>query len=158
VGVHAERIQPFVGSPQYVYSDEFVSREDGMPFLIEGAPMFPMTLGSIGMALGTERQAQMELLPYSVAHGRAPPRRLRHERSRRGRDRSRSLTSGGRPKIDYKWTERLSNGLRDACCAALRIQLAAGARQAFTVARRLRRAAPDEIDAAARRRALGPLR
>jgi choline dehydrogenase-like flavoprotein len=130
VGVHAERIQPFVGSPQYVYSDEFVGRDEGMGFLLEGAPMFPMTMGSIATGLGPERQAQLELLPYSSLTGA-----LLHD----GFDTSDpdegatiTLGTGGRPQIDYKWTERLSRGLRDACAATLRIQLAAGAHQAYT--------------------------
>jgi choline dehydrogenase-like flavoprotein len=153
VGVHAERIQPFVGSPQYVYSDEFVAREEGMPFLIEGAPMFPMTLGSIGTALGAERQAQMELLPYSSLTGV-----LCHDGfdvTDRDEGATITLQSGGRPKIDYKWTERLSSGLRDACAAALRIQLAAGARQAYT-SNGLYLTSADEIDATLARGRWGP--
>jgi choline dehydrogenase-like flavoprotein len=66
-----------------------------------------------------------------------------------------TLASGGRAKIDYKWTERLSNGLRDACGAALRIQLAAGARQAYT-SNGLYVTRPDEIDAALARGRWGP--
>lgn len=131
VGLHAARIEPFVGSPQYVYSDEFVTRTDGgMPFLIEGAPMFPMSIGSVSRGLGAERQAMMELFPYSSLTGV-----LLHD----GFDIDDpdegacvSLLSGGRTQIDYKWTERLSRGLRDASAAALRIQLAGGARQAYT--------------------------
>lgn len=144
VGVHAERIQPFVGSPQYVYSDEFVTREDGgMPFLIEGAPMFPMTLGSISNGLGAERQASMELLPYSSLTGV-----LLHDgfdTSDPDEGASISIGTGGRPVIDYKWTERLSRALRDASAAAMRIQLAAGARQTFT-SHGVYARTPDEID------------
>ena len=131
VGIHAEHVHPFQGSPQYVYSDQFVERDDGgMGFLIEGAPMFPMSMGSIATGLGAERQAQMELLPYASLTGV-----LLHDGfdlSDHDEGATITLQSGGRPKIDYKWTERLSTGIRDASRAALRIQLAAGARQAYT--------------------------
>lgn len=143
VGVHAERINPFVGSPQYVYSDEFVAPEEGMGFLIEGAPMFPMTLGSISTGLGAERQAAMELLPYSSLTGALVLDGFDVSDPDEGA--TITLQSGGRPRIDYKWTERLSRGLRDACAATMRIQLAAGARQTFTSHGIYARTA-DEID------------
>jgi len=131
VGVHAERVEPFVGSPQYVYSDEHVDRgPDRMGFLLEGAPIFPMTNGSFPRTLGAERQAIMELLPYSSLTGA-----LLHD----GFDLADpdegatiALTAGGRPEIHYKWTPRLEEGLRAATQATLEIQLAAGARQVYS--------------------------
>lgn len=131
VGVHAEHVHPFVGSPQYVYSDEFVQREDGMSFLLEGAPMFPMSMGSLGTGLGAERQAMLELLPYSSLTGA-----LCHDGfALDDPDEGATITVApdGRPRIDYAWTPRLSEGLRAATAAVLRVQLAAGARQAYTV-------------------------
>ncbi len=128
VGVFAERIDPFVGSPQYVYSDQFVDRgSERMGFLLEGAPMFPMTTGSFGRVLGAERQAAMELLPYSALTGA-----LLHDGfdvSDRDEGATIALAEGGRPEIHYKWTERLMEGLRAATKACLDVQLAAGARQ-----------------------------
>ena len=132
VGIHAERIEPFIGSPQYVYSDEHVDRGPArMSFLLEGAPMFPMTTGSFPRGLGAERQAQMELLPYSSLTGA-----LLHD----GFDLSDPdegaairVSAGGRPEIHYKWTERLSEALRAATKALLEVQLAAGARQVYAV-------------------------
>jgi choline dehydrogenase-like flavoprotein len=64
LGIHAEAKDPFVGSPQYVYSDQFVDRAGKMGFLLEGAPLFPMMLGGFNNMLGMERGAFMELLPY----------------------------------------------------------------------------------------------
>src|SRR5262249_38393983 len=64
VGAHDENVEPYVGSPQYVYSDQFVERPGKMTFLIEGAPMFPMASGGFIGALGAERQAQMGLLKH----------------------------------------------------------------------------------------------
>jgi choline dehydrogenase-like flavoprotein len=131
VGVHAERVEPFVGSPQYVYSDQFVDRgPDRMGFLIEGAPMFPLTTGAFPLALGAERQAIMELLPYSSLTGI-----LLHDGfDRADPDEGATITvsDGGRPQIHYKWTERLREALRAGTEAALEVQLAAGARQVFS--------------------------
>lgn len=131
VGVHAERIDPFVGSPQYVYSDEHVDRgPDRMGFLLEGAPMFPMTTGSFARVLGAERQANMELLPYSSLTGA-----LLHDGfDLNDPDEGATITlgEGGRPQIAYKWSERLMEGLRAATKACLDVQLASGARQVST--------------------------
>ncbi len=127
VGVHAERVEPFVGSPQYVYSDQFVDRGADMGFLIEGAPIFPMSAGSFGRSLGAERQAQAELMPYSSLTGA-----LTHDGfDLADADEGATITlgEGGRPVITYKWTPRLMDALRAATKACMRVQLAAGARQ-----------------------------
>jgi len=92
--------------------------------------MFPMSLGSISMGLGAERQAAMELLPYSSLTGA-----LLHDGfdvSDRDEGATITVKSDGRPQVDYKWTPRLSEALRAASAACLRVQLAGGARQAFT--------------------------
>lgn len=127
VGVHADHVRPFQGSPQYVYSDQFRERESGMTFLIEGAPLFPMGGGGFLRTLGAERQASMELLPYTSVTGV-----LLHDGfDTRDPDEGGTITvsAGGRPEIHYKWTERLMEGFREATRASLRVQLAAGARQ-----------------------------
>ncbi|MDB4987090.1 MAG: Oxidoreductase, family, partial [Myxococcaceae bacterium] len=63
LGVHEERIEPFTGAPQYVYSDQFVERgPDKIGILLEGAPLFPVMLGS-SAPFGAEKQAMMDLLP-----------------------------------------------------------------------------------------------
>ena len=153
VGVHPEHVNPFVGSPQYVYSDEFVARERGMGFLLEGAPMFPMSMGSLPTGLGAERQAMLELLPYSALTGA-----LLHDGfDPDDPDEGATITvkSDGRPNIDYKWTARLEEGLREASRATLKIQLAAGARQAYTV-NGLYVRSESEIDALLERSLWGP--
>lgn len=129
VGVHEEKIDPFVGSPQYVYSDEFVDRGDKMGFLIEGAPIFPMSAGSFQPVLGKERQAQMQLVPHSSLTGI-----LLHDgfdRTQRDDGAHIKLKPNGQPEIHYPWTDRLREGLRAATKAAMQIQLAAGARQTW---------------------------
>ncbi len=131
VGVHEERIDPFVGSPQYIYSDEHIARGPGlMSFLLEGAPIFPMSAGSFPPLLGAERQAQMELLPYQSLTGA-----LLHDGFEPGNpdDGARvTLQPSGHPQVTYPWTDRLREGLRAATKATMEIQLAGGARQAWS--------------------------
>ncbi len=131
IGVHAERIEPFVGSPQYVYSDQFIDRGGKMSFLIEGGPMFPMTMGGFGLALGEERQTQMELLPYcsltaALLHDGFDPA-VRDDGARV------TLKPSGAPQVDYPWSERLCEGLRAALHATMEIQLAGGAKQVWNI-------------------------
>jgi choline dehydrogenase-like flavoprotein len=131
VGVHEERIEPFTGSPQYVYSDEFVNRgPDKMGMLLEGAPMFPAGSGSYFYSFGAEKHALMELLPHLSMTGV-----LLHD----GFDLSDydegaqvSLKPDGRPRVDYKWSERLVEGLKAATREAMRVQLAGGAKQVLS--------------------------
>jgi choline dehydrogenase-like flavoprotein len=127
IGIHAEAKEPFVGSPQYVYSDQFVERGDKMAFLMEGAPMFPMMVGGFNNMLGMERGAFMELLPYMSNTGM-----LLHD----GFDLQNpeegaviTLRKTGNPQIDYPWTPRLVEGLQAAARAGGQAQLAGGALQ-----------------------------
>jgi choline dehydrogenase-like flavoprotein len=143
VGVHEEIVEPFVGSPQYVYSDQFVDRPGKMTFLIEGAPMFPMASGGFVGALGAERQAQMGLMKHASLTGV-----LLHDGFELGNrdDGARvSLKPNGHPKIDYPWTDRLREGLRAAIRASMEIQLAGGAKQVWGGSNRYARSA-GELD------------
>lgn len=130
VGVHEERIDPFVGSPQYVYSDQFVDRSGKMGFLLEGAPGFPMLMGGFASPLGAERQAQMELLPQTSVSAA-----LLHDGFDLENDDEGgvvTLTANHQPKIDYAFSPRLKEGLAAATDAVMRVQLAGGARQAWS--------------------------
>lgn len=131
VGVHEERIEPFVGSPQYVHSDHLVDRgPDKIGMLIEGAPVFPMSFGSFVPSFGNEKQALMELLPNLSLTGV-----FLHDGFTVGEDNegaSVTLTPAGKPRVDYRWTSRLKEGLKTAVEAAMRVQLAGGARQVIT--------------------------
>lgn len=145
VGFHPDRIDPFVGSPQYVYSDQHVDRGPHMSFLVEGAPAFPMVTGGFTNALGKERQDIMKLLPHVSLTGM-----LLHD----GFDVSNTdegarvtLKPNGHPKIDYPWTPRLVEGLRAAARAGMEIQLAGGAKQVITAVGRYARS-QDDIDRA----------
>jgi choline dehydrogenase-like flavoprotein len=131
VGVHDARIDPFTGSPQYVYSDEFVDRgKDKMGMLLEGAPMFPLGSGSYFYAFGAEKHGLMELLPHLSMTGV-----LLHDGfdlTDHDEGAQVSLKPDGRPRVDYKWTERLVEGLKAATRAGMRVQLAGGAKQVLS--------------------------
>lgn len=131
LGVHSELIEPFVGSPQYVHSEAFADRgPDKMGMLIEGSPIFPVGLSISQNTFGLEKQAMMELLPHlsqTIA--------LLHDgfdRSDLDEGGSVTLKANGRPRIDYKWTPRLMEGLKAASMETARIQLAGGARQVIS--------------------------
>jgi choline dehydrogenase-like flavoprotein len=131
LGVHEQRIDPFVGSPQYVHSDHLVDRgPDKIGMLIEGAHIFPMSLGSFFPSFGNEKQALMELMPNLSLTGV-----FLHDGFIVGEDNegaSVTLTPGGKPRVDYRWTSRLKEGFKTAVEAAMRIQLAGGARQVIS--------------------------
>lgn len=143
LGIHEERIDPFVGSPQYVHSDHLAERgPDKIGLLIEGAPIFPMSIASVFPSFGAEKQALMEMLPHLSITGA-----LLHD----GFDSSDeneggyvTLAQNGRPRLDYRWTSRLEEGFKTAVDAAMRIQLAGGARQAISTHPRYARS-PDEV-------------
>jgi choline dehydrogenase-like flavoprotein len=131
VGVHPERIDPFVGSPQYVYSAQLAERgDDKIGMLIEGAPVFPMSLGSFVPSFGSEKQALMELLPNLSLTGVFLHDGFdREDRNEGGHV---TLTPSGKPRLDYRWTSRLREGLKTAVEAGARLQFAGGARQIIT--------------------------
>ncbi|HEX6244701.1 MAG TPA: GMC family oxidoreductase N-terminal domain-containing protein, partial [Polyangiales bacterium] len=146
VGLHNELIEPFVGSPQYVHSEQFVERgADKMGMLIEGGPLFPMSIGGVSPAVGKEKQAQMELLPHMSL-----TLALLHDgfdTSTKDEGGTVSLKPNGQPRVDYVWSERFKEGLRTGAKALSRIQFAGGARQVITQ-HPLYLNSPDDIDRA----------
>lgn len=143
IGLHEDPIEPFVGSPQYVYSDQHVDRGPHMSFLVEGAPGFPMVTGGFTNAPGEERFALARLLPHISVTGM-----LLHDGFDVGNaDEGARVTlkANGNPKVDYTWTPRLTEALRAAARAGMEIQLAGGARQVTTPTGRYARSR-DELD------------
>jgi len=131
LGAHEEQIDPASGAPQYVYSDEFVRREDGgMTYILEGGPVYPMVMGGFFSTLGAERQAMMELYPHlSITAA------ILHDGFEPGNDDDGArvvLTENKNPKVDYPFTARLKEGLAHATRTCMEIQLAAGAKQAWS--------------------------
>jgi choline dehydrogenase-like flavoprotein len=131
LGVHDELIEPFVGSPQYVHSDQFVDRgPDKMGMLLEGAPIFPASLGPLFPTFAAEKQALAELMPHLSLTGV-----LLHDgfdTSDRNEGAHVTLKPSGQPRVDYRWTSRLQEGLRAALRNAMEVQLAGGARQVMS--------------------------
>ena len=131
VGVHSEKIDPFVGAPQYVHSEQFVDRgPDRMGMLFEGAPFFPMGAAISNGMWGREKQAYMELLPHmsntvALIHDGFDPKNLDDGGNV-------SLKPNGTPRIDYAFSPRLVEALKHGTIEAARIQLAGGAKQVIT--------------------------
>ena len=131
VGLHAERIDPFTGAPQYVYSHQFAARgPDKMGMILEGVPAFPVLVGAHAPSFGAEKQALMDVLPHVSVTGV-----LLHD----GFDLEDydegayvSLRSGGLPRVDYRWTPRLIEALKEGLRQALHVQLAGGASQVMS--------------------------
>jgi choline dehydrogenase-like flavoprotein len=154
VGIHEERIEPFTGSPQYVHVHEFADRgPDKMGMLLEGAPLFPMGTGGYFYAFGAEKQALMDVYPHMSMTGV-----LTHD----GFDLSDhdegawvSVKPDGTPRVDYKWSERLVEGLRAAAKNAMLIQLAGGARQVLSPHPRYART-PEEVERVMAEAPVGP--
>jgi choline dehydrogenase-like flavoprotein len=131
VGIHADLIEPFVGSPQYVHSEQFVERgHDKIGMLIEGGPLFPMGTGGFSPSFGKEKQALMELLPHMSL-----TLVLLHDGfdvKNKDEGGQVSLKPNGQPRIDYAFSERLMEGLRAGSQIGARIQFAGGARQVIS--------------------------
>lgn len=103
----------------------------------------PMLFGGFSMSLGAERQAQMELLPHLALTAA-----LLHDGFDADNDddgATVTLTENRQPKIDYPFTPRLKEGLAAATKAVMQIQLASGAKQAWSTHPRYARS-QDELE------------
>lgn len=152
-GFHPERIDPFTGSPQYVHVSEFVERGDKMGMLLEAAPIFPLAMATHAMAWGEEKQKLMELLPHvSVTIA------LLHDGfDLKNYDDGGMVTvrADGKPRLDYTWSERFVEGLRDGLRAGLQVQRAGGAKQVMSGHPRYARSEA-EIEQIASQAPMGP--
>jgi choline dehydrogenase-like flavoprotein len=129
-GIHAERIEGFVGAPQYVHSDQFVARGDKIGMLVEVFPVFPSATGGLAPGFGAEKQALMDVFPHIATTGVLLHDGFDLKNPEEGG--TVTLKPGGEPRIDYAWNPRLEEGLRSASMNAARIQLAGGAKQVFS--------------------------
>jgi choline dehydrogenase-like flavoprotein len=127
-GMHAERIDPLVGAPQYVHSDQFVDRgPDKIGMLVEVFPLYVSGTAGQTPVYGLEKQALMDLYPHLALTGI-----LLHDGfDLKNGDEGGTVTlkPSGHPRLDYAWNERLMEGLHAAALAGARIQLAGGAKQ-----------------------------
>jgi len=130
-GVHEERIEGFHGSPQYVASHHFLERgADKMGFLLEVGPTFPSGIGGFSGEIGNDKHAFMELLPHLSMN--VPLLRDGFDVSDPDEGGVVTLKANGHPELNYKWTPRLEEGLREVTKRCAAFQLAAGAKRVVT--------------------------
>ena len=122
-----EKIDPFYGAPQSIYSDEFTwkSGVDGpMGFKMEVIPLLPGTFSAVLSGHGTILSEAMQKLSYS----NGVMSFLRdgfHEESQGG---SVELTEHGSPVLDYPITPYIKAGIKRSLLAMMEVQFAAGAK------------------------------
>lgn len=120
-----ERIDPFHGAPQSIYTDHFVWREEGMGYKLEVPPLHPGLSASVLTLHGRPLIDNMARLPWLNAV-LALMRDGFHEDSVGGRVR---LRDDGSPVLDYPLNDYLWEGLRHAYRSMAEVQFAAGASQ-----------------------------
>lgn len=127
-----ERIDPFYGAPQSIYSDQFQWRDgvDGpIGFKLEVPPLHPALASTLLGAHGQESARRMAALPHTHVM-LALLRDGFHPESQGGQV---ELRGDGSPVLDYPITDYLRDGLRRAYLSMARIQFAAGATQVIPV-------------------------
>lgn len=128
VAVMDQKVDPFYGAPQSIYSDEFVWKYgvsgDQAGFKLEVPPMHPGLAASVLGMHGRELAQGMSQLPYTNAV-LALLRDGFHEDSPGGQV---ILRDNGDPALDYPVTDYLWRGLRDAFLKMAELQFAAGAK------------------------------
>jgi len=126
----SDKIDPFYGAPQSIYSDHFqwVESQD-MGFKLEVPPMQPVMGSQILGFHGLDLIDTMKQLP-NLQGTIALMRDGFHEESQGG---SVELDHEGKPVLDYPITEYLWKGLRKAHHVMAEIQFAAGAKKVFPI-------------------------
>jgi choline dehydrogenase-like flavoprotein len=124
LGIYDEPVEGWRGPPQSVLCDEFARLSGDYGFRLESAPIHP---GIGGMATPwhgarAHRRRMQQLRHVAVVIVLARDRAT-------GRVR---LGAGGRPVIDYRPGEREQEHLRRGVAAAVRVHMAAGAREVLT--------------------------
>ncbi len=127
-GIMPERIDPFYGAPQSVYSNEFLWRDgvDGeVGYKMETAPLHPVLAATAFKAWGQTHAGFMR----DLSHVQPLIALLRdgfHEDSPGGRV---HLRSDGTSVLDYPLNDYLWRGARAAYASMAELQFAAGARR-----------------------------
>jgi choline dehydrogenase-like flavoprotein len=121
-----EKIDPFYGAPQSVYSNQFLFR-DGVAgklgYKLEVPPLHPILAAVSTLTFGAEHAESMARLPH-LGSMIALMRDGFHDDSPGG---SVSLLNDGSPVLDYPLTDYLWDGIRHAYSSMAEIQFAAGA-------------------------------
>ena len=119
-----ERVDPYAGAPQSVYSDHFMGDPRGpMGFKLEAPPVHPVLAAITLPGYGVHHASWMQRLP----HMQVLIALLRdgfHPDSTGGRVR---LSSDGTPLLDYPLSAYVFDGVRRAMTSMAEIQFAAGA-------------------------------
>lgn len=124
----AEKVDPYYGAPQSIYSDQFnfAAGVDGPAgFKLEVPPLHPAMSAGVVPGHGEPQKRDLSKLPHmnSVL---ALMRDGFHSNSPGG---TVSLRGDGSPVLDYPVTDYLWKGLRDAFYRMAEIQFAAGAKK-----------------------------
>lgn len=122
-----ERIDPFYGAPQSIYSDQFQWHEgiDGpLGYKLEVPPLQPALAATLLGGFGQENAGRMARLPHTNVM-LALMRDGFHPDCAEGRV---ELRSDGSPVLDYRMTDYSWDGIRRAFLSMAEIQFAAGAR------------------------------
>ncbi|MNO40494.1 6'''-hydroxyparomomycin C oxidase [compost metagenome] len=127
-----ERIDPYYGAPQSIYSDHF-QWPDGVVgpigYKLEVPPLHPALASTLLGGLGAENAQRMAELPHTHVM-LALLRDGFHPESQGG---AVELRGDGSPVLDYPVTDYLRDGLRRAYRSMAQIQFAAGAEQVMPV-------------------------
>ncbi|NIE76115.1 GMC family oxidoreductase [Pantoea sp. Ap-967] len=128
----SERIDPYYGAPQSIYSDHFQWQggSDGpVGYKLEVPPLHPALASTLLGSHGAENARRMAELPHTHVM-LALLRDGFHPQSQGGNV---ELRGDGSPVLDYPVTDYLRDGLRRAYHSMAQIQFAAGATQVTPV-------------------------
>lgn len=127
-GLMEQKVQPWQGAPQSIYSDHFLSTQaiDGpIGFKLEVPPLHPVLFASGQAAFGREQARMLARFPHTHViialmrdgfHAGAPGGQVK-------------VRGDGSPILDYPLTEFVMSGARRALLTMAEIQFAAGARE-----------------------------
>ncbi|EKE69605.1 GMC family oxidoreductase [Gallaecimonas xiamenensis] len=120
-----DKVEPYLGAPQSVYSDHFQWLEPEQGFKMEALPLHPMITSALLRRRGPDLKALLSQLPYTnglialVRDGFSaalPGGRV-------------SLDADGQPQLDYPLNDALFDLFATALKTMMRVQIAAGARR-----------------------------
>lgn len=128
-----DKVDPFYGAPQTVYSDHFLPHEleeQATGFKLEVPPIHPLLLATSLPIFGEDHHNVMKKLPYIQATI-ALQRDGFHEESQGGQ----VILKRGKPFLDYNFTPYMEEGFRRSLLTMGEAQLAAGAEEVMPIHR-----------------------
>jgi choline dehydrogenase-like flavoprotein len=128
VGAFDGKIEGWRGAPQSVASHHFAQRGDEVGFFLEAAPIHPMLMATAMPGFGTAHRDTMARVDHFAALLAITIDGF-HDDVVGGRV---TLSSSGRPVLDYPIAERQWRAFRDGAKALVQVALAAGAKEALT--------------------------